>query len=483
MGTCWSCGAPVGGVHYMFTCPACAENALMKDISRGVRDGVDGQERAMQMIASSLGNVAEKLSGISDEISNLAGIVQGGFDELEWELQQQTEVLYSIDGTLRTPSQTQAKEWREMAEQLRGRGCYDEAEQWFLKSLEMSPLDFRTYVGLAMNYLRKTEFDKAEEVLTRSLPHAPQGMMGIGARKQDMTEDEEYLHYLLRRGRKGEGYKEQVRDFLFDYKSLSRRLIGRIWACRGDYKRATAELRSAIDLSPEYPEGNYDYALYCVQAGMGTEWNNPMRLAISSQPGYLNVARAERRFAPVRQDLDNLLSGLLNEATEKANQTIQDAECKFAEAKRAVAAAPSAEERYDESTKKIIVLLAATKRDMASNDYSKILKVPTTAVCAAKLSSLLEKDARESASAFLQEKERRKNKALLAIPKAIGVSVVLFFVLGVVFTMGGCFADVFSGQGHDYYTDKGGPLGGCLGIAIGVIWGIVECFRQLAGKK
>ena len=178
MGNCWSCGAPVGGLRYVFTCPACTETAVMKDIRKGITDGRKGQENAMLMIASGLKNLSDEVSGVADELSNLAGIVQGGFDELNWELQQQTQVLLGIDQTLKNPSQTQAREWREMAEQLRSRGCFDEAEQWFLKSLEMSPLDFRTYVGLAMNYLRKNDFDKAEEVLTKSFPHAPKGVQG-----------------------------------------------------------------------------------------------------------------------------------------------------------------------------------------------------------------------------------------------------------------------------------------------------------------
>lgn len=173
MGNCWSCGAYVSGLRYVFTCPACTQTAVMRDIRKAVR----GRESAMRMIASGLSNVADNVSRVADELSNLAGIVQGGFDELNWELRQQTEVLLSIDQTLKTPSQTQAREWREMAEQLRSRDCFDEAEEWFLKALKMSPLDFRTYLGLAFNYLRKNDFDKAEGALTRSLPHAPQGLV------------------------------------------------------------------------------------------------------------------------------------------------------------------------------------------------------------------------------------------------------------------------------------------------------------------
>jgi tetratricopeptide (TPR) repeat protein len=278
----------------MFTCPACTGTAVMEDIRKGIRDVGEGQERAMQMIASGLSNVADKVSGVADQLSTLAGIVQGGFDELNWKLQQQTQVLLSIDLTLKSPRQTKARELREMAEELRQRGELEKAEKFFLESLDQNPLDYRTYIGLAFNYLRKSDFDKdeevrkidfdkAEEFLTRSLPHAPQGGQGGDDDMVELIRAGNVIGAIkLRRETTNEGLKEArayVEDLAesmdledmdareetvqvtkFDYKSLSHRLIGRICACRGDYGRATAELRLAIDLSPDYPEGNYDYA-------------------------------------------------------------------------------------------------------------------------------------------------------------------------------------------------------------------------------
>ncbi len=462
MGECWSCGAQVGGLRYMFTCPACAETAVLKDIRNGISDGVEGQERAMQMIASGLSNVTDAvtqgtsdiydelssisdgLSNISDALSNLAGIVQSGFDELKWELQQQTQVLLSIDQTLKTPSQTQAREWREMAEQLRKRGCFDEAIQWFLKSLEMSPLDFRTYVGLGMTYLRKNDFDKAEEVLKRSFPHAPHSSQ-------------------------------------FDYKSLSHRLIGRICACRSDYGRAAAELRLAIDLSPEYPEGNYDYTLYCVQSGKTAGWEEPLHRAISARPGYFNVAIVERRFAPARQELEKFLSGLLNEAYKNAGQAIHDAEAKFVEAQSAVANAPG-HGSFERKVNEIVAMIATTKSDWVSKDYVKILKVPAGATRAAALSCQLTQETKEWAIEVRQEEERRQQEkerrqkekeqeeerrqqeALKRMPWIIVRSVILAFVLFIVFSI----------VGEE-------DIGGVAGVVSGIIWGVRD-LRKLEKK-
>ena len=412
----------------------------MKDIRggiSGVKDGIKGQERAMQMIASGLKNVADQVSGVTDALSTLAGIVQGGFDELNWELQQQTQVLLSIDQTLKSPRQTKARELREMAEELRQRGELEKAEKFFLESLDWNPLDYRTYIGLAFNYLRKSDFDKdeevrkidfdkAEELLTRSLPHAPQSKQGRslqGSKSFDEEFDEDLAQAVSEQDERTtldreisllEGLEAQEENFQmvqvsnFDYKSLSHRLIGRICACRGDYGRAATELRSAIDLSPDYPDGNYDYALYCVQSGTTSGWEEPLRRAITAEPGYLNVAWVERRFALARQGLESLLSDLLNEAYQNASSAIQDAETKFAKAQGAVADTPDSG-RYKPRVNEIAALLATAKSDATSNDYVKILKAAANATRAATLSSSLAQEARDSLTAFTQEKKRQQS--------------------------------------------------------------------------
>jgi len=425
MGNCWSCGAPVGGARYIFTCPACEETAVMKDIGKNIRRITKGQDGVMLAISSGLEKVAAGLSGITDELCTLSGIVQGGFDELNWALQQQTEVLLSIDETLKSPSQTQAREWRKMAEELRSRGCLDEAEKWFLKSLETSPLDFRTYVGLAMNYVRKNDFDKAEEVLTRSFSHAPKGVQGTDDALETLIDSGNMIGAIkLRREMTGEGLQEarhyveamalfgmEARDETvqvpqFDYKSLSHRLIGRIYACRGNYGRAAAELRLAIDLSPEYTEGNYDYALYCVQSGTNSDWEQPLRRAITAQPGYLNVAWCERRFAPARKKLESLLTVLLNEAYLTASRAIQNAETKFAEAERAAADVgliTPGYVYYKDRVKEAGTVLATAKSDWSSKDYSKLVRARADAARATEMSSSLEKDAGNTLMEFRQQ--------------------------------------------------------------------------------
>ena len=297
MARCWSCGSQVHGVRYLFTCPTCEGVSVMKDIRKGVQGRGAVENRGVEMLAAGLSEIAGKVSRVSDELSVLASVVEWGFEEIKWELQQQTQILMSIDKTLKTPSQTQAKEWRTMAEELRQRACLDEAEDWFLQALRLNPLDYRIYIGLAITYLRRNDFDKAKDLLEKSLPHAPLRVSG------------------------------------FDYRSQSYRLLGRIYACQEDYTSAASALQSAIQFSPDYPEGNYDYAQYCVISNSGQkEWPQCLRRAILAKPDYWYIAKAERNFTPARRQVENLLSDIQEQARQSAVSGIGEAEQRLREA-------------------------------------------------------------------------------------------------------------------------------------------------------
>lgn len=238
MARCWTCGAHID--RPLFTCPACS---TVKEI-QGLR----------KQTAASLDRLAEvqrrgfeELSGaLSEGLSEIASVIEWGFEEINWQLQQQTTVLKSIDRTLKTPSQTQANEWRQMAEELRSRGVLDRSEEFFLKSLEANPLDYRTYVGLAEVYLQINTFDKAMAYLEESLPHAPKGR----SQSQEQDWDEEWEEELERELRELEreafeiGEEANLRANLwqnkeyFDYKSYSYRLIGHVYACKEEYPNA-----------------------------------------------------------------------------------------------------------------------------------------------------------------------------------------------------------------------------------------------------
>jgi tetratricopeptide (TPR) repeat protein len=378
----------------------------MKDMRNGLRDLATIEQRGFEQLSSAV-------SRVSEELSNLASIMEWGFEGLKWELQQQTDVLLSIDHTLKNPSQTQAHEWRRMAEELRERGCLNEAAEWFQKALKADPLDYRAYVGFAMTCLQGNNFDKARELLEKSLPHAPEGTLGPTHESRKSRYNRLMAKYKSGQELGGadakdladmigvdlERQEEPVRQVRFDYKSLSHRLIGRTYACKGDFERAASSLRSAIDFSPDYEEGSYEYAQYCVQSGDRQKWSDPLRKAILAKPVYWYMARAERHFAPVRQELAKLLAGIRNEARERAMRAVAQAEQDLygaaAETQHPrgdsrgsvalddffAAAQPSQGESaqlppcYNDAAN----TLACAKRDADSGDYRTILLVPAMA--------------------------------------------------------------------------------------------------------
>lgn len=175
-----------------------------------------------------------------------------------------------------------------MAEELRRRGVFDQAEDFFSKSLDTNPLDYRAYVGLAMSYLQTNRFDQARTLLEKSLPHAP---------------------------------KREI-----DYKSYSYRLIGHIYACEEDYDQSAAVLRSAIELSPNYIEGHYDFAQYCAQAGEREGCLSSLANAIGGRPLYWYGARMEQNFAPLRGEVDAFLEDIEGEAFRAARNAVATAE-------------------------------------------------------------------------------------------------------------------------------------------------------------
>lgn len=252
MSKCWSCGSNLaGGLQHSFTCPLCT---------------MDNRIAMMESYAvQSLHETVRMREGLSA----VASILEWGFEEIGWRLDQISGYLQSIDRTLVTPSQTQANEWRLMAEQLRRRGVLEQAEAFYLKSLETNPLCYRTYIGLGKTYIQMGERDKAKVYLQKSLPHAPRGNI--------------------------------------DYQSYSYRLIGRLEFCEDNPAQAAKTLRVAIDLSPNYYLGYYDYAQYCAQIGDREQCLFSLRTAIMNEPLPLEVVERESNFQPVREEVDNLI--------------------------------------------------------------------------------------------------------------------------------------------------------------------------------
>jgi tetratricopeptide (TPR) repeat protein len=122
----------------------------------------------------------------------------------------------------------------------------------------------------------------------------------------------------------------------FDYKSYSYRLIGHIYACEEDYEQAEAALKLATELSPDYEDGNYDYAQYCALLREKDKCLTALRKAISDKSLYFYLAQKERNFDPLRHEVQILLNGISTEASEMAKEAILRAENALDKAEAAI---------------------------------------------------------------------------------------------------------------------------------------------------
>jgi len=141
MAKCWTCGTHVSGYHY--TCSSCQSLTELQSLQKKVASHGRDISKHLDYIAQIQQEGFAALSDtLSTGLSEIASAIEWGFGEISWQLQQQTDVLRSIDHTLKTPSETKANEWRLHAEELRRRGVLEESEEFFLKALNEYRLDY-----------------------------------------------------------------------------------------------------------------------------------------------------------------------------------------------------------------------------------------------------------------------------------------------------------------------------------------------------
>src|SRR3989338_4773523 len=126
---CWSCGSEAGG--FFFECSACK---TLKNVEINTRDIEINTRNLVEVEREGFETLQRKLSELGGEIwqsaSHIASRLEWGFEETHWQLHQQPDTLRKIEDTLTTPAETQANEYRRMAEELNRRGLLDEAKDF-----------------------------------------------------------------------------------------------------------------------------------------------------------------------------------------------------------------------------------------------------------------------------------------------------------------------------------------------------------------
>lgn len=453
MSRCWTCGTKVNG--YRYTCNNCENLKEIRSIGINIENMVTMQ--------------AEGFAAIRDRLSEIVSVLEWGFGEINWRLQQQTDVLMSIDHTLKTPSETRANEWRLHAEELRRRGVLEESEEFFLKALNEYRLDYRIYIGLAETYLQMNSFDKAKAQLEKSLPHAPQ--------------------------------KE------INYKSYSHRLIGHIYACEENFNDALNSLHSAIKLSPNYADALYDFAQYSSLVSdevvdricshtfqeWGKNWSlkdyNLVRFlclqkAIEDKPVYFYLAEKEKNFNDRRSTVQLALKNLSENAHGRVDTIIYNIEATSPEVENAISEAENALiTSRDKSELKSIQLfknseqqLLLVKDKIASGDYISLLGAQPLAEETLRLLNEARDLARKEQEHFEKRRSEKVANAWSGVPKFIfGVPLLSGFIGG----MAGCTIALASFGDHGHNWSEGFNYGFILAGLIGFFVGIYIIQKEL----
>lgn len=501
MARCWTCGASTEKA--VFTCTACNTlreiQGLRRETADNLGDLTEIQRRGFEELSHTL----------SDGLSEIASAIEWGFEELSWQLHQQTSILKNIDHTLKTPSQTQANEWRVMAEELRSRGVLDKSEEFFLKSLDANPLDYRIYVGLAQVYLQTDKFDAAKDSLEQSLPHAPRGSFKrmpknpeswsgeeineyldqMPADTESMSEDDldVYFESLERELKQEERAQEKVdmpdKSFTrraFDYKSYSYRMIGHIYACKEDYSQAVLALETAVNLSPKYHEAVYDLAQYSAQVGDETICLSAVKSVIEADSFYFYLVRKERNFEPLSVEVTNLLDKISIDAANRAKRESSKSKEKIKLAENSIADALKVmpKNRYKDellADSRICLDRAKSKVKLAVDkinpkDYGVSLGAIATCKDAASDAEMAQRQAIETGREYLGVSSNQRSEVLSEL--------YLTFLGGIV---GGAFLGAIPGCAAGCFINPLSSLtGALLGAILGVIIGIILAGREAA---
>lgn len=487
MAKCWTCGTHVSG--YRYTCSSCESLNEIKNLRKTVKSYGKNLDYIAQIQQEGFEALKDTLSS---GLSEIASAIEWGLGEISWQLQQQTDVLRSIDHTLKTPSETQANEWRLHAEELRRRGVLEESEEFFLKSLNEYRLDYRIYVGLAETYLQMNKFDKAKVFLEKSLPHAPDEV------KKELAawcaDCQNWVWVKSDACTQCHGSRLSKQYFVptgFDWRSYSYRLIGHIYACEENYQQASSALYSSRELSPNYVEGVYDFVQYCARLESISEWTRNERLSelewvILSEPFYFYLAQHERNFDLVRPEVEKLLTRLSTEASRKAKDAIAKSESALKEAHEAVSTAKQALSiSRDKSTLNSNTMienaeakLKLAKDKVASGDYAGFLEAILIAGESYSIANNAVNAAYGEREHFQKRRAEKVENAWKRVPGALIGWPWLSAIIGVI--GGGIIGSIIGifvpWKGT---TDAGAIAGFLIGIVISFIVGIDNIRKEL----
>lgn len=252
-------------------------HAELESLSERASEIASGIERQTSAIIAAKDDITFAIAHAADQITSAVreqtALLDIRLSEINWQLSLQTQALFNIDHTLKTPSETLANEWRARAEELRRRGELKQAEHLFLRCLEPenNPLDYRTYIGLAKTYELLDEPEKALEYYKKSLRHAP---------------------------------KSKDRD----WRSYSYLLMGLVRKALLEHQEAYKLSRNAIQLSPMYHAAHYHHARNSAKVEDKESSFLSLWRAAAASPQFLSSALLDNHFDSWRNEIIGFLA-------------------------------------------------------------------------------------------------------------------------------------------------------------------------------
>lgn len=262
------------------------DKALKKQLALDIKHSKDiliSQER----ISEGIDNLADSLGSIKDGVNEIGAILEWGFSEIIWQLEQSREYLKQIVEVLMAPLDTKARERKKRAEKALANGWYQDAEEEFLISEELNKFDFTIHINLGMIYLfHNIDKHKAATYFEKAVKYA--------------KADSNY------------------------YACFAALHLGLAYRDLGEIEKAEASLAEAISLYPEMAEAHYQYAIYNALLGNKDKAISGLKEAIKLNRFYSVKAAKDTAFSNLSSEFDSLIDLLKQEANAKALKLISE---------------------------------------------------------------------------------------------------------------------------------------------------------------
>jgi hypothetical protein len=228
---------------------------------------------SQERIAAGIDAVTFGVQRVAKGIYELKSAFEWGISEVVWQIEQNREVLKSIEEGIWSPFDAQARNRKKQAQEAYEYGWIDEAEEYFLESEKIVKTDFSVHISLGMIYL----FHKIEK--------------------------EKALTYF----EKAAKYAKPKSTFHTSYAILRQALIKFDFGKVNEAEKLSSE---AIELCPDFAEALYQNSQYNAQLSNKKKSLWALNKAIQLDKYYALKASNDTMFDPIRSEMDKLFIGI-----------------------------------------------------------------------------------------------------------------------------------------------------------------------------